>query len=307
MPAAYVLVLTAAPGSGAITEHHAREIRSLTPGPDTVDQRWLAPGGDAWEQRFSAKSEMDGAAMKAVAEEVVAGLPVDVNVVADADRRKRLLAADMESTIIAQELIDEMAALIGCHAEISAITAAAMRGEIDFEASLRRRVALFAGLEVGRLDPLRARITAMPGAATLVGTMRANGARCVLISGGFTLFAEEVAARFGFETVVANVLDIEGGRLTGRVREPIVGPQGKADALARLAAACGVPRAETVSVGDGANDVAMLTAAGLGVAFRAKPMLIAHAQGLANGAVVTHGDLTALLHLQGYARGDFAA
>lgn len=304
----YVLVLTAAPGSGAIEERHAREIWSLTPHPYAIEPRWLAPGGDAWELTFMAECEMDAAAIKAIAEDVVEGLPIDVNVVAEADRRKRLLAADMESTIIAQELIDEMAALIGCHAEISAITAAAMRGEIDFEASLRRRVALFEGLEVSRLDALRARVTAMPGAATLVSTMRGHGAACVLISGGFTLFAEEIAARFGFDAVVANVLEIDGGgRLTGRVRDPIVGPQGKADALARLAAARGTPLAETVSVGDGANDVAMLAAAGLGVAFRAKPLLVAHAQGLAGGAVVTHGDLTALLYLQGYARGDFLA
>jgi phosphoserine phosphatase len=235
--------------------------------------------------------------------------PVDINVVAGVGpaRRKRLLCADMESTIIEQELIDEIACLVGCHAEISAITAAAMRGELDFEGSLVRRVALFAGLEVQRLGPILDRVTLMPGAEALIRTMRADGATTALITGGFTLFAERIAERLGFDVLVGNVLDIEDGRLTGRVRDPIVGPQGKADALRRLATEGGITLADTLAVGDGANDVGMLAAAGLGVAFRAKPILADRALASEQGAVVVHGDLTALLYLQGYGQAEIDA
>jgi phosphoserine phosphatase len=305
MPVSHVLVLTAAPGSGAIEERHTRAVCALLPSASDAAQRWLAPG-EAWELAFTAADGTERARLLEEAAAAVAGAPIDVNVVAAAGRRKRLLAADMESTIIEQELIDEIASLVGCHDEISAITAAAMRGEIDFAASLERRVALFKGLDAGRLEPLLRRVTLMPGAETLFATMRANGAATALISGGFTVFAEQVGVRLGFDAVVANVLEIEDGMLAGRVRMPILGPQGKADALARLAASHNVAAAETIAVGDGANDVALLAAAGLGVAFRAKPVLAAHARSLAAGAVITHGDLTALLYLQGYAQTEFA-
>ena len=293
----YALVLTAAPGSGAVTEAVIRD--ALGALDAEAETRWLAPG-EAWDACFESGAERVQALRDAVAG-AIGSAPVDVNIVrGDASRRKRLLVADMESTMIQQELIDEMATLVGCHAEISVITAAAMRGEIDFAASLVRRVALFEGLAADRLGAIRDRVTLMPGAAALVATLRARGARCALVSGGFTLFAEPIARQLGLDAVVANVLEIENGRLTGRVREPILGPDGKAAALARLAAESGLALAETLAVGDGANDVAMLAAAGLGVAFRAKPVLIAAARASEHGAVVTHGDLTALLYLQGY-------
>lgn len=305
MPASHVLVLTAAPGSGAIEERHVRALAALVPSPGDAAARWLDPG-DAWELAFAARDTAEAGLLLKEARAAMAGAPIDVNIVPTAGRRKRLLAADMESTIIEQELIDEIASLVGCHAEISAITASAMRGEIGFEGSLQRRVALFKGLDAGRLDPLFACITLMPGAATLVATMRMHGAMCALISGGFTIFAERVGAKLGFDAVAANTLLIEDGKLTGEVRAPILGPEGKAEALHRLAAAHGVSSAETMAVGDGANDVAMLTVAGLGVAFRAKPVLAEHARRLPAGAVVRHGDLTALLYLQGYSKPELA-
>lgn len=301
----HTLMLTAAPGSGAVTESVTRAAAGAFDAP-TFDAKWLSQG-DAWELPFAAPKDAHGLPSAVAA--AISDPPVDINVVAGIgpDRRKQLLCADMESTIIEQELIDEIAGLVGCRSEIGAITAAAMRGELDFEASLVRRVALFKGLDVKRLDAIHERVTLMPGAETLVRTMRAGGAKCALISGGFTMFAEAVAQRVGFDTVVANVLEIENGKLTGHVREPILGPQGKADALRRLAAEEGLESSETLAVGDGANDMRMLAAAGLGVAFRAKPVLAAQARASTNGAVITHGDLTALLYLQSISSDEFLA
>lgn len=301
----FTLVLTAAPGSGAITEAVAQAALGAL-GGGAADARWLSPG-DAWEARFGPSAPDAALAWRDAVTQAVGPLPIDVNVVAgdDAERRKRLLVADMESTIIEQELIDEMASLLDRRAEIAAVTEAAMRGELDFAGSLARRVALLAGLEAHRLEAILERVTLMPGAAALLATMRANGAWTALVSGGFTTFAERIAARLGFHAVHANVLEIDGGQLTGRVREPILGPEGKCEALRRLAAEGGIDLAATLAVGDGANDMAMLAASGLGVAFRAKPVLAAQARASANGAVITHGDLTALLYLQGYARDAF--
>ena len=301
----FTLVLTAAPGSGAVTEATVRAAEDALGGAKT-DARWLSPG-DAWEAHVTVGEGGSASSMREAAEQAIGAQPVDINVVPGGHRgrRKRLLCADMESTIIEQELIDEIAGLVGCQAEISAITAAAMRGELDFAASLMQRVGLFAGLEAHRLEAVLADVTLMPGAEKLVTTMRANGAWTALVSGGFTIFAERIAAQLGFHAVVANVLEIENGHLTGRVREPILGPQGKADTLKRLAAEGGITLSDTLAVGDGANDVGMLATAGLGVAFRAKPILAAQARESDNGAVIPHGDLTALLHLQGYARDQF--
>jgi phosphoserine phosphatase len=231
---------------------------------------------------------------------------VDVNVVGGGrSRAKRLLAADMESTIIEQELIDEIGALAGRREEIARITAATMRGEHDFAQSLIARVALFEGLEVARLLALLERATLTPGALTLVRTMAAGGAATALVSGGFTLFAEPIAARVGFDHVSANVLEVANGRLTGRVRMPILDAAGKSDTLVRLARERGIGLDETLAVGDGANDLAMIRTAGLGVAFRPKPMLAQAARSSKGGAVVAHGDLTAVLNLQGYAQEAF--
>lgn len=302
----FTLVLTGPPDAGVVSEAVTHAACEAVARP--LQARWLAPG-DAWEAAFTLHGDADARlALLAAAESARGALPIDVNLVpGDAGaRKKRLLTADMESTIIAQEMLDEMADLVGCRADIEAITAAAMRGELDFEASLRKRVSLFQGLEASRLDALRARITPMPGAATLIRTLKAHGATTALVTGGFTIFAAPVAADLGFDSVTANVLDVANGRLTGHVVPPVIDPQGKADTLSRLARGLGLDASDTLAVGDGANDAAMLAAAGLGVAFRAKPILARQARVARNGAVVTHGDLTALLYLQGYTRDAFA-
>lgn len=306
-PTTAALVLTAAPGSGALNEDIVRGVVDML-GASAVASSWLSPG-DAWQALLALASPDETARIVQTVQPALAALPVDVNVVwgDERARRKRLLCADMESTIIEQELIDEIADLAGCRADISAITAAAMRGEIGFEDSLRQRVALFNGLEAHRFEEILERATFMPGARTLIATMRANGAWTALVTGGFTIFAERIAAQAGFHAVIANALEIENGQLLGLVREPIVGPNEKAEALTRLMFEGGLIASETLAVGDGANDVAMLSGAGLGVAFRAKPILANHARTIPNGAVIQHGDLTALLCLQGYARDQFAS
>lgn len=298
------LVLTAAPGSGHLTQAIVDTVREVVSGASGT---WLA-AGQAWEMRLDP-CERAIEDVRSSIEEAVGFAPIDVNAVSarTASRRKRLLCADMESTIIREELIDEMAEAVGCRTEIAAITDAAMRGEIDFEGALVKRVALFKGFAAERLGTILRRATFMPGAATLIRTMAAHGAKCALVSGGFTCFADPIARRLGFDTVVANELVIEGGKLTGEIRQPIVGADGKAQALARLAAENGLDLAETLAVGDGANDLVMVRAAGLGVAFRAKPILAAAARLSPSGAVVTHGDLTALLSLLGIPEAAYAA
>ncbi len=232
----------------------------------------------------------------------MAVLGVDVNVVETAGRRKRLLLADMDSTMIEQECIDELAAEAGVGARVAAITARAMNGEIDFEGALRERVGLLAGLDVGVIERVIAeRITMMPGGATLVATMKANGARAALVSGGFTAFTRVVAARLGFDWNRANTLLVEASRLTGVAGEPILGRQAKVDALVELCAEMNIAEAEAIAVGDGANDLGMLARAGMGVALHAKPAVQAQAR-----LRINHGDLTALLFLQGYHADDFA-
>lgn len=302
----FTLVLTGPPGAGVVSEAVTHAACEAVARP--LQARWLARG-DAWEAAFMLSAAADARlALLAAAEAACGSLPIDVNLVPGeaGARKKRLLTADMESTIIAQEMLDEMADLVGCRADIEAITAAAMRGELDFEASLRRRVSLFQELEASRLDALRARITPMPGAATLIRTLKAHGVTTALVTGGFTIFAAPVAADLGFDTVTANVLDVANGRLTGHVVPPVIDPKGKEDALSRLSRDLGLDASDTLAVGDGANDAAMLAAAGLGVAFRAKPILAHQARASRNGAVITHGDLTALLYLQGYSREMFA-
>ncbi|MGY2052559.1 phosphoserine phosphatase SerB [Methylobacterium sp. JK268] len=241
----------------------------------------------------------------ALAERLRAALgdePVDVAVLpADAHRRKRLFLADMDSTMIGQECIDELAATVGLKERVAAITERAMRGEIAFEPALRERVALLKGLPLATVTAvMEERITMTPGGRTLVRTMRAHGAHTALVSGGFTLFTGPVAERLGFHEHRANRLVVEGDRLAGAVEEPIVGRDAKRAALIALRDRLGLSAPETLAVGDGANDLAMLGEAGLGVAFRAKPAVAAAAR-----ARVEHGDLTALLYLQGYAAAEF--
>ncbi len=236
-------------------------------------------------------------------EDLVSDLPVDVIVQPAVGRRKKLLIADMDSTMIGQECIDELADYLGLKAKVSGITERAMRGEIAFAPALRERVALLVGLDVSIIDQVIAeRITPTPGGRALVATMRAAGAHTILVSGGFTAFAERVGADIGFEAVRANVLLAEDGKLTGKVAEPILGRETKLATLEQAVAARGLELGETLAVGDGANDLDMIRAAGLGVAFRAKPAVAAAA-----AARIDHADLTALLFAQGYRRDAFAA
>jgi phosphoserine phosphatase len=242
------------------------------------------------------------AALRAFADRGLERAGVDHCVQPAAGRRKRLLVADMDSTIIAVECLDELADFAGLKAEIAAITARAMAGEIEFEAALRERVGLLAGLKLAALDrTYDERVRLNPGAARLIATMNAHGARCVLVSGGFDFFTGRVARAAGFAAHRANRLLHDGARLSGTVAEPILGREAKLAALNEEAASLGVRLADTLAVGDGANDLAMIEAAGLGVAYRAKPVVAAKAD-----ARVDHTDLTALLYFQGYGQDAFA-
>lgn len=243
----------------------------------------------------------DAGAISARLHAALHGEHVDVIVQPAACRRKRLLVADMDSTMIAQECLDELADMVGLRARIAAITERAMAGELVFEEALTERVRLLAGVTLAQIETLLARLTLTSGARALVQTMRAHGAHTALVSGGFAQFAEPVAARIGFHETRANRLEIENGVLTGVVLAPVQGREGKRAALAELRDARGLARDATLAIGDGANDVDMLREAGLGVAYHAKPKVAASA-----GARIDHADLTALLYAQGYRREEFA-
>lgn len=257
------------------------------------------PGKGAWLDAGDACDvEVSGIDQTAARAALEAALPeIDVVVQPAGRRRKRLLIADMDSTMIGCECIDELADYAGLKPQVAAITEAAMRGELDFTASLEARVALLKGEDASVIDRVRAeRVRLTPGAKTLVATMRAHGARTVLVSGGFTAFADPVGAELGFDRVVANRLLVEDGKLTGTVARPVVDAGTK---LAELHAA-GIPLAETLAVGDGANDIPIIAAAGLGIAYHGKPHTAAAA-----AAAVHVGDLTVLLWAQGYRRGEW--
>jgi phosphoserine phosphatase len=231
----------------------------------------------------------------AATRQLLGTLPIDVIAQPAAERRKRLLVADMESTVIRNEMLDELADYVGKRQEIALITARAMNGELDFEGAVDERVALLGGLPATVLDEVSARITLMPGATALVATMRAHGARTVLVSGGFHFFTRRVAASLGFDAEFGNELEIVDAMLTGRVVKPILGRQAKFDTLVQQATEHALPLAAAVAVGDGANDLGMIQAAGLGIAFHAKPTVAARAKWR-----IEHGDLTAVLFAQGY-------
>ncbi len=238
----------------------------------------------------------DPAKALAAARAANAGRPFDINVVPAANRRKKLLIADMDSTIIACECLDELADMAGLKAKISAITERAMKGEIEFAGALRQRVGLLKGLPLEALERVwRERVRLNPGAKELVATMKANGARTLLVSGGFTFFSARVAEAAGFDEHQSNVLIDDGKALTGEVREPILGREAKLQALERALTRFGLQADDALAVGDGANDLSMIQRAGLGVAYHAKPVVAAAA-----GASIVHNDLTALLYLQGY-------
>ena len=231
----------------------------------------------------------------------IAGAPIDLAVQEAETRRKKLLIADMDSTMIGQECIDELAAEVGLKGKVAAITARAINGEIAFEPALRERVALLKGLPVSVIgEVIEKRITLTPGGRELIATMKAKGYYTALVSGGFTVFTSRIAATLGFDENRANILLAEDGRLTGEVAEPILGKQAKVDALTDISERLGISPEEAMAVGDGANDLGMLHLSGAGVALHAKPAVAAEAK-----IRIDHGDLTALLYLQGYRKSDF--
>jgi len=293
----HVATLISNPARPALDDAVIAAARTVLPGAG--EPRWLDPGIAA-DILFTP----GGADDKGVTERLRSALrdfPLDAVVQPLASRRKRLLVADMDSTMIGQECIDELADYAGLKAHVAAITERAMRGEIEFEPALRERVALLKGLPLAVVDEvIGKRITLSPGARTLIATMRRNGALTCLVSGGFTLFTGRVAAMVGFDQHRGNTLIVENDKLAGRVAEPILGREAKLATLIELRERLGIPAQDTLAAGDGANDLAMLEAAGLGVAYRAKPKVAeaAHAR-------IDHGDLTALLYLQGYSRAEF--
>jgi len=264
--------------------------------PDVRHERWLSPGR-ALDIHFDHEPQQ----VLERARRHFANQPVDVNVVRAANRRKKLLIADMDSTIIDVECLDELADMAGLKPVISAITERAMRGELDFETALRERVAMLSGLELAALGRVYdERIRLNPGAKTLLATMRKHGAHTLLVSGGFRYFTARVAEAAGFHGEQANDLLHDGKALTGKVADPILGREAKLAALEKAVADLGISADDALAVGDGANDLAMIQRAGLGVAYYAKPVVAAAA-----AAAIDHGDLTALLYLQGYSDDEF--
>jgi phosphoserine phosphatase len=266
---------------------------------------WLEPGVAADIPFTATQHDAQTDDSRALADRLrvaLADAPVDIVVQRASGRRKTLFLADMDSTMIGQECIDELADYVGMKPHVAAITERAMRGEIEFAPALRERVALLAGLPASVVDEVIAdRIRLTAGARTLVATMRKHGAYSCLVTGGFTLFAQRIAGMIGFDESRANRLEVDAAdKLTGEVAEPIFGREGKLNTLIELRARLGLAPEETLAAGDGANDLAMIAAAGLGVAYHAKPKV---AQAAA--ARIDHGDLTALLYLQGYRRDEF--
>ena len=258
----------------------------------------LGPG--AADIPFTAETTVDQRSLAERLRGTTSG--IDIVVQPAAARRKKLFLADMDSTMIGQECIDELADYVGLKAHVAAITERAMRGDIAFEPALRERVALLEGLPVSVIEEvLRDRIRLTPGGKTLVATMRANGAVTCMVSGGFTLFTDRIAAMIGFDKSRANTLTlVDGHKLAGKVADPVFGRDGKRAALIELRQDLGLAKNDTMAIGDGANDLDMILEAGLGVAYHAKPKIAATAP-----ARIDHGDLTALLYVQGYRREEF--
>jgi phosphoserine phosphatase len=295
----HVATLISNPAKPALDEGLLGRVCELL--PQAMGPRWLDPRVAA-DIPFSVEPGSETRPIEVRLRKALGGAPVDIVLQPMAHRRKRLFVADMDSTMIGQECIDELADLVGLKAHVAAITERAMRGEIEFEPALRERVALLKGLPEGVVEQvISERITLTPGGQALVMTMRAHGAYACLVSGGFTAFTHRIAAMIGFDESRGNVLEVCGdGKLAGTVAEPILGREAKLATLIALRDVSGLAAEETLAAGDGANDLAMITAAGLGVAYHAKPKVAeaAHAR-------IDHGDLTALLYLQGYSRAEF--
>jgi len=302
----HVLTVIAAPASSAadspgLNEPLVAALRAALAeaGAAAGEPDWLAPG-TACDLPFDAPGREAAGTAEAAVRARLTTAPVDLAVQPAAARRRRLLVADMESTIIGQEMVDELAEAANLGPQIAEITARSMAGELDFAASLRERVRLLAGQPAEILERVAERITLNPGARTLVRTMRANGAYTALVSGGFDCFAGTVRDACGFHEARANRLLIGDGRLAGAVAEPILDRAAKRAAVEELTVRRGLAPQDSCAVGDGANDIEMIRAAGLGVAYRGKAVLRAAA-----AVAIDHGDLTALLYLQGYRRAEF--
>ena len=288
----YTVVLLSSPSAANLDPALVESLRNAWGGGDAI---WLSPDEAA---EFGVAQMPDN--LWDVWESCQA-MAVDLVVVPTKGRRKKMLLADMDSTMIQQECIDELADEAGVGARVKDITARAMNGELDFDGALRERVGLLKGLPETVIDKVLAeRITLMPGGKALLATMKANGAYAALVSGGFTAFTGQVADQLGFDENRANTLVVKDGTLSGEVGLPILGKQAKVDALEQITARLGLAEDEVMAVGDGANDLGMLTRAGLGVALHAKPSVAAQCN-----VRINFGDLTALLYVQGYARADF--
>ncbi|MFS8182498.1 phosphoserine phosphatase SerB [Pseudovibrio denitrificans] len=292
----FVVTLISNPAKPAVTEDLIEKISALLPAAPQV--KVLRP---QIAVDLAVEAPADAEELESSIRTNLADAPVDVFIQPQNGRRKKLLIADMDSTMIQQECIDELAAELGLKEKISDITERAMRGEIEFEPALRERVALLKGLGTEVIGKtIENRITLTPGGRELVQTMKANGGYAALVSGGFTSFTRKIAEVIGFDENKANTLLEADGKLSGEVAEPILGKQAKLDRLNELTEEKNIALEDAIAVGDGANDLAMICAAGLGVAFHAKPKVAAEAR-----AMINHGDLTALLYLQGYSYDEF--
>jgi phosphoserine phosphatase len=292
-----VATLIANPQAPVLTQEIAGKAARLA-ASGQID--WLAKGIAC---DITLPQGADAAAVENALRSQLSDMPLDLAVQVHAERRKSILLADMDSTMIGQECIDELAAEVGLKEKVAAITARAMNGEIEFEPALRERVALLKGLPLTVIDRvIETRISLAPGGTELVRTMKKHGAHTVLVSGGFTLFTARIAAMIGFDENHANELLFEDGSLSGKVAEPILGRDAKVAALRDTAARLGRSISDSIVVGDGANDLGMIELAGTGVALHAKPAVAARAP-----MRIDHGDLTALLYIQGYKQSDFAS
>lgn len=293
----HALTLLTSFQNSCLTDAIAQKVSSALEGDN---MQWLYP---AVACDFSLQEMGNADDVKAMVQKTIGDLPIDIIIQNSENRKKKLFLADMDSTIIGQECIDELAAELGIKDKVAKITEAAMNGEIGFEGALKDRVALLAGLEEAIVaEVLSNRITINKGAHEALAVMRANATHTALVSGGFTVFAKEIAGAVGFDEFHANQLLTENGKFSGKVAEPILGQQAKLDQLNRLANEKQIALSDTIAIGDGANDLPMLMNAGTGIAFHAKPSVAEQAK-----VIINHGDLSSILFVQGYTKADIDA